>query len=293
MDPATARFLPDGKRLHLHHGPIDLIVSAEGSVAGESRAALRAAAARFDGLLEELVAELGLLRTEVKRISRIPRGPVARRMVKAVGPHASNCFVTPMAAVAGAVADEVVEHMKMAADLDRAFVNNGGDIAIHLAEGRTCAAELACPSGGRLGTVKITQEMRISGIASSGRQGRSLSFGIADSVTVLAATAAAADAAATLIANEVDLKDHPAVRRRPAGELVADSDLGDRLVVTGCGELTVQEKFAALNRGAAAAEKMRRSGLICTAGLFLQGAARIVGDFAGGASHTERSLPHA
>ena len=292
MDPATARFLPDGKRLHLHHGPIDLIVSAQSRVPGESRAALAAAAARFEGLLEELVAELALLRSRAGRMSQIPQGPIARRMVNAVGPHAGHCFVTPMAAVAGAVADEILAQMKKAANLDRAIVNNGGDIAFHLAPGSACAAELAGPSGARMGTVTITQEMPIRGIATSGREGRSLSLGIADSVTALAATAAAADAAATLIANSVDLTDHPAVQRRPAAELAPDSDLGRRLAVTGCGELAAEDKALALNQGAAAAEKMRQKGLIAAAGLFLQGAARIVGDI-GGSSQTERSLIHA
>ncbi|WP_204349766.1 hypothetical protein, partial [Klebsiella pneumoniae] len=77
----------------------------------------------------------------------------------------------------------------------------------------------------------------IGGIATSGAQGRSFSLGIADSVTVLARDAASADAAATLIANAVDL-DHPAIRRRPARNLDPDSDLGDRLVTVGVGDLT-------------------------------------------------------
>ena len=47
------------------------------------------------------------------------------------------------------------------------------------------------------------------GIATSGWRGRSFSLGIADAVTVLAATAAEADAAATMIANAVDLPGHP------------------------------------------------------------------------------------
>src|SRR5262249_56579325 len=49
--------LPDGKRLHLQDGPIDLIIEASGREA-EIRAAYDAAARRFDGLLDELCAEL-------------------------------------------------------------------------------------------------------------------------------------------------------------------------------------------------------------------------------------------
>jgi ApbE superfamily uncharacterized protein (UPF0280 family) len=69
----------------------------------------------------------------------------------------------------------------------------------------------------------------VRGIATSGWRGRSQSLGIADAVTVLARTAAAADAAATLVANAVDIE-HPSIRRLPARDVKHDSDLGERLV---------------------------------------------------------------
>ena len=50
-------------------------------------------------------------------------------MVEACRPFA-EVFVTPMAAVAGAVADELLAEMTAAAELERAFVNDGGDIAV-------------------------------------------------------------------------------------------------------------------------------------------------------------------
>jgi uncharacterized protein len=128
---AVARMLPDGRRLHLHHGPIDMIVEAWGppeAVAG----AYRAAAGRFEGLLEELVAELPALRSPDPGSLR---GPVARAMAAAVAPF-RPAFVTPMAAVAGADADAVLAAMVASGGLVRAYVNNGGDIALHLAPGR-------------------------------------------------------------------------------------------------------------------------------------------------------------
>ena len=76
---------------------------------------------------------------------------------------------------------------------------------------------------------------RSAGVATSGRHGRSFSLGIADAVTVLARTASQADAAATIIANAVDLPGHPAVRRMPANELQPDSDLGARPVTRDVG----------------------------------------------------------
>ena len=79
---AVARLLPDGQTLHLQHGPIDLIIGAEGA----REAAFAAARARFETVLDELVAELPLLRREV---GDWPAGVVARRMVSAVRPHAA------------------------------------------------------------------------------------------------------------------------------------------------------------------------------------------------------------
>lgn len=131
--------------------------------------------------------------------------------------------------------------------------------------------------GAHHGTVTIRAEDPVRGIATSGRGGRSLSMGIADSVTVLAGSAAEADVAATLIANAVDLPGHPAIRRAPARDLQPDSDLGRRLVVTGCGPLTATEIAKALENGAARAQEMTDNGLIQGAALVLQGQGRIAG----------------
>ena len=128
---AQIRLLPDGRRLHLHDGPIDLIVEAFG-VAQEVELAYRAAGARFVTVLDELCGELSCLRRACSPEEVWPRGAVARRMVAAVMPYATQCFITPMAAVAGAVAEEILAAMVAAAKLSRAYVNDGGDIALHL-----------------------------------------------------------------------------------------------------------------------------------------------------------------
>lgn len=206
-----------------------------------------------------------------------PTGPVARRMVDAVWPH-RRAFVTPMAAVAGAVADEMLAAMTAAARLDSAYVNNGGDIAVHLAGGARLTfgvvGDIRAPAVGAAMTLAAQSPVR--GIATSGWRGRSRSLGIADAVTVLAPSAAAADAAATLIANRVTC-DHPAVVRAPADELDDDSDLGRRRVTVDVGALDRRTVSAALDRGAAAARRMRRAGLIAAAMLLLQGRRRVVG----------------
>ena len=108
---------------------------------------------------------------------------------------------------------------------------------------------------------------RVRGVATSGWRGRSFSLGIADAVTVLARTRRVADAAATLIANAVDLPGHPAIRRAPARDLDPQSDLGERLVTVAVGPLTRDEIDAALRPALAEAELWRDRGLIEAAAL--------------------------
>lgn len=269
MTGAVAARLSDG-RLHLQHGPIDLLIEAFGMPA-EVEGAYRQAADRFSDILPTLVGELSLLRRPVGDAYPLLRGPVARRMAEAVWPY-RDIFITPMAAVAGAVADEVLQAMRAGRVLDKAYVNNGGDIAIHLAPGHSLRAGIFAQALD--GAVELTHDRPVRGIATSGWRGRSFSLGIADSATVLATTAAAADAAATVIANAVDV-DHPLIERRPARELDPDSDLVDRPVTVDVGSLPRTLIDKALARGAAEARRLRLRGLIDSAAVSLQGAWRI------------------
>ena len=121
-------------------------------------------------------------------------------------------------------------------------------------------------------------------------------MGIADAVTVLADRAAAADAAATIIANAVDLPGHRSVIRIPARDLSPDSDLGEMLVTQDVGELSPSEIDDALTAGALTAEKLLKIGLVRSAALHLQGETRVVGKLAcsdGSGSLQERMLVNA
>jgi uncharacterized protein len=265
---AQAALLP-GDRLHLSHGPIDLIIGADGA----RDVAYRAAYARFETVLAELMTELPLLRQPV---STKPNGKIARRMYRAALAHADG-LTTPMICIAGAVAEEVLAAMVDATDLTRAYVNNGGDIALHLTDGATFKIAVASPDGQNLGTVMISSTDPIRGIATSGQRGRSLSLGIADAVTVLARSASMADAAATKLGNAVDLPDHPAIKRAPANSLRDDTDLGTAPVVTHVGLLSQTDVARALERGETAANGMRAAHLIHGAALFLRGQNRTLG----------------
>lgn len=276
-EPALIRMLPDGRRMHLHDGPIDLIVEANGSRQAVS-AAYESAARRFVAILDELCGELALLRRPARKNSERPRGVVARRMFAAVEPYCEDRFITPMAAVAGSVAEEILETMTAAGTLKRAYVNNGGDIAVHLGIRQSYKIGMVERPGrpSLFGLLEITSADSVRGIASSGWRGRSFSLGIADAVTVLASCAAAADAAATVIANAADLPGHPAVTRVPASDISPDSDLGELLVTRDVGPLSQLDIDKALENGVRAATLLRERGLIHSAALCLQKCVRVL-----------------
>ncbi len=284
---AAQRTPLDGGRWHWQHGPIDIVVQAEGEglvLAGAHEQAWQ----RFRTILDELVGELRLLRQPVGDACGL-QGPVARRMWNACADARAACdsppFITPMAAVAGSVAQELIGFYQRPG-ITRAWINNGGDIALHLAPGQSVRvgvfSDLArfdpLRDTGPLdtdGQFEISAETPVRGIATSGWRGRSFSLGIADSVTVLAATAAQADAAATLIANAVDVQD-PGIRRLPASQCKDDSDLGDIPVTVDVAALAPMQVQHALAAGVLRAQALQRAGLLWSAALACQGQWRVV-----------------
>ena len=269
----------DAQRWHFQHGPIDLVIGADGDAASVA-SAHEAAWQRFAQVLPELVQELPQLRLAVSSSpADCPlQGPVARRMWQACQPFAHD-FITPMAAVAGSVAQEIIACYQRPG-IARAWVNNGGDIAMHLTPGQSLRvglyADIARLDVAQLqdqllldGQFSVQAAIPVRGVATSGWRGRSFSMGIADSVTVLAHTAAQADAAATVIANAVNVND-ARVQRAPAASLKDDSDLGQRLVTTGVPPLAPALVLQALQAGLATARALQSEGLIDSALLVCQ-----------------------
>ena len=262
---AVAALLPDG-RLHLQHGPIDCLCRAWGEPP-EIAAAYDQAARFFATVLENLCAELSTLRAPLPTLP--PAGRIARAMHAACMPY-KEAFITPMAAVAGAVADAVLAAMVEGRDVTRAFVNNGGDISFHLSPGTSLRCGLVADISKMAsldGTFLLTATHPTRGVATSGRAckgrgGKSFSFGIADAVTALARSAAQADAAATIIGNAVDIAGHPAIDRRAASDIDPAGDLGDRLVTFKVGPLSDNDVELALDAGEATAKTLLRRGLI-------------------------------
>lgn len=273
---ACRNWLPDS-RWHFQHGPIDLVIRAEGD-AGIVAQAHEKAWIRFTSVLQELVAELPALRAPVGDVCTV-QGVVARRMWTACAPYRSD-FITSMAAVAGAVAQEILACYAQSG-IDRAWVNNGGDIALHLAPGHgasvgvvsdIAALDVRHLRNGLLvdGQLHITSTMPVRGVATSGWRGRSQSMGIADSVTVLAQTAAQADAAATIVANAVNVQD-ARISRMPAWLVRDDSDLGGLHVTVDVPALPLAQVQTALQRGLRKAQDLKADGLLWFALLTCQG----------------------
>ena len=284
-------------RWHFTHGPIDIVIGADGD-ADALRAAHEDAWTRFQPLLGELVAELPLLRQPITGPNRL-RGVVASRMWHACVPFSSS-YVTPMAAVAGSVAQELIACYRRTG-VRRAWVNNGGDIALHLAPGESARvglfADLArfdpLTHRGPLqtdGQFEVRAESPVRGIATSGWRGRSFSLGIADSVTVLAASASQADAAATIIANAVDVQDE-GIRRLPANECKDDSDLGNIPVTVDVAPLAPAQVQHALAAGVLRANALQRAGLIWSAALVCQGQWRVVQPLSSAVQGGHAALP--
>jgi ApbE superfamily uncharacterized protein (UPF0280 family) len=295
-------------RWHFQHGPIDIVIGADGEAVAVD-AAHEAAWLRFQTVLIELVGELPSLRAPLAGPCAL-KGVVARRMWHACRAVRSG-FITPMAAVAGSVADELIACYRREG-VHRAWVNNGGDIALHLAPGHSvrvglfadlarldASAALDAVGQGRAeglavdGKFAIDAAQPVRGVATSGWRGRSFSLGIADSVTVLARTAAEADAAATVVANAVNLAQDDAeasrIQRRPACELKDDTDLGALLVTVDVPALGAESVRRALAAGARCARELQVRGLIWGAVLVCQGSLTTVDNAAPGKRPVEAS----
>ncbi|MBU0966491.1 MAG: UPF0280 family protein [Proteobacteria bacterium] len=128
--------------------------------------------------------------------------PIAKEMMRA----ASLTGVGPMAAVAGAIAEFVGRDL-LKTVTDEIIIENGGDIFMFRKQDSSAAIFAGTSPLSNKIAIKIPKSFMPLGICtSSGTIGHSLSFGQADSVTVLASSASLADAAATRLGNELTQK---------------------------------------------------------------------------------------
>lgn len=255
-------------RVSLDFGPIQMTIKA---LAGSSplTGAAQQAAEYAVQVLYELAAHQKTAASPQLAIRGGNDWPeVLKRMLAAVQ-RTGDITLTPMAAVAGTIADLTADWLQ-ARGATKAIVNNGGDIALRLACGQKTAVGVA-PAIGRRPTHKLVlADIRgIGGVATSGLGGRSFTKGIATAAIVAADTAAIADACATSLGNATYVG-HPAVKLARAEQLDPNTDIWGHQVVTAVGLLPPPVVEAALMNGRSRATELYDQGIIAGAAVFVQ-----------------------
>jgi len=264
----SIHLLPGGSVM-VECGPMRLVIDARVGKVPQPQQAVRAAdeAVRF---LEAVARSRPFLGRDYRRLMPHITDPLALKMVasvKAVGDQ----DLTPMAAVAGTIADAVADFL-FERGMTRVLVDNGGDVAIRSCDGEPVTVGIRP----QVGTKSISHAIVLGpegtawGIATSGLGGRSLTRGVADAATIVAADASLADAAATAVAN-ASYVEHSAVIQKPAEEIDPFTDIAGLEVTVNVGPLPEEKKHQAIDHAIRRAEKLVGNGIILGAFVACQG----------------------
>jgi uncharacterized protein len=270
MSPWERRILKLGdSTILVECGPMRMFV--EGSIHGnpDPEACSRAANEAI-GFLEQIAKHMDMVKAPARMIAEPPRHLLIHGMWSAVT-EVGDPDLTPMAAVAGTIADATADFL-LGQGLTRIVVNNGGDVAIRLSAGETVTVGIRPDLNAEQIThrVLITMDMNIGGVCTSGLGGRSFTRGVASATTVFAGSAAIADAAATAVANATYINS-PAIQRRIADSIYPDTDLKGLEIAASVDRLSEDEALTALNQGLNRAETLVERGLIVGACVAVQG----------------------
>jgi hypothetical protein len=241
-------------------GPMRLVIRAWNKKQPQIELARRAAEESIS-YLERIARCRPLLSRPIPDIEDLPEDELALGMIRstrAIGDH----DLTPMAAVAGTIADAVADWL-LERGLTRIIVDNGGDIAIRLARGETATVgvrpQVTSPLISHV--IHLDSGRSTWGVTTSGMGGRSFTRGIASAVTVLAADASVADAAATAVANACFVEDKGIIQL-PAENIDPNSDLAGINVTTEVGSLSTDKISIALNAARRKAEYLSQKDVI-------------------------------
>ena len=259
-------------QVYFDYGPVSMVVSAVRDGAGDS-ALCRQAAEVVEHNLRLLGQSLDMLRRYPAQVEPGRLEGAARAMADAVL-STGDPYLTPMAAVAGAMSDAVADFL-WEQGAQKAVANNGGDVALRLAPGQTLDMGILYElgHGGVDRVIRLLPEHGIGGVASSGLGGRSLTTGVASIVTAFSSRCARADALATLLADRSYIPS-PAVHTCLASQVDPDSDIADLTVVTAVDPLTDSEKKQALRQIMEEAEAQYQRGNLRACVAAVQGMTR-------------------
>ncbi len=219
MKRLRVAWLADGKRLHLRNGPVNLIIQAFGQPAQLGRA-YEAGIERARALVVELAEDLPRLQAQEAFLSAVGLRAAAATQAVPGG-------LPPVAALTGAIADEVLTAMTQAGAFARGFVNNHGAVAFHLAEGESLTPQaMDWPEFSRYDStrVPIPSAARARGMAAGGWHYHGFAFGCVDRIYTAAPSAAVAEAVLGSIS--AAMQPRTGMRKVMAGMLEAESVLG-------------------------------------------------------------------
>jgi len=222
---------------------------------------VREAAAKSFLYLERVAGFRSELSQPFSDLKVQPQDDLALEMVNSVATIGDH-DLTPMAAVAGTLADAVANWL-FEQGATKVIVDNGGDIAVRLAEGEsvTVGVRPRVTSRHISHVINLDSGRSAWGVTTSGVGGRSLTRGIASAVTVLSTKASVADAGATAIANACFVEDDRIIQL-PAAKIDPTSDLKDMLVTTEVGPLSSEKILAAINSARRKADDLSQKGII-------------------------------
>jgi len=264
----SATVLPGGSVL-AESGPMRLVISAGIGKVVQTKMALKAAEESF-GFLERVARHRKFLGRHFLESRGEIRDPLVLKMIESVM-MVDDEDLTPMAAVAGTIADEVADFL-FEHGMTKVVVDNGGDVAIRSDRDEPITVGIRPDVNDRSVShvIGLDPGLRSHGVATSGLGGRSLTTGIASAATVVARTASLADAAATAVANASFLEDEQ-VFRRPAEELDPYTDIPGLDVTVKVGSLSEEKKSSAVSKAIRRAEELVRREVILGAFVAVQG----------------------
>ncbi len=259
----------DDQTIQAECGPMRLTIQAFKTGTSQLALARKAAKTAFSYLACIAGYRRDLCRP-AQKITRLPDDRLARQMIISAQSIGDD-DLTPMAAVAGTLADAVADWIYRHG-ASKVVVNNGGDIAIRMADSESVTVGIRTD----IRRPDITYVLDLNGsrptwgVTTSGFGGRSFTRGIASAVTVVADQASIADTAATAIANACTVTD-AAIVRKPARALDPATDIPDIDVTVAIGPLPSEKKQIALNRALEKANVLVREKHIIGALLTIDG----------------------
>ena len=278
MPMSDSRIIPigDGTAILAENGPMHMVIQCRHGDKAMPETAMAAGEQAF-GYLARVAACRQALKQPACSIKAPPEDEIARTMVESAR-RIGDPDLTPMAAVAGTLADFVADWLA-GEGMTWVIVNNGGDIAIRLADGESARVGIRPDINSQTISHVLTLDDRKPawGVNTSGLGGRSLTRGIASGVTVIADSSSIADSAATAIANACFVKDARIVRV-PAKSLDLDTDIPDVDVTVDVGPLDRPTIDVALANGMVRAEQLVDTGAIEGAFVACRGCFRITRD---------------